>query len=153
MVENLNDIDVGAWQGLTEKEVRRKYPELYRDWLDTPEQVRLPGGETLAEVRGRAVPFVEEAVRNAGKAEVVLVSHRAVNKVLICALLGLDNASFWNIKLDTGGITRFICEGGQGCPHRVITIPVTSARPARYLLMIFNRAFSQLSRKSQKGGW
>ena len=38
---------------------------------------------------------------------VVLVSHRVVNKVLICALLGLDNSHFWNIKLDTCGITIF----------------------------------------------
>ena len=38
---------------------------------------------------------------------VVLVSHRVLNKVLICALLGLDNSHFWNIKLDTCGITAF----------------------------------------------
>ena len=30
--------------------------------------------------------------------------------VLICALLGLDNSHFWNIKQDTGGITTFIYE-------------------------------------------
>ncbi len=32
------------------------------------------------------------------KGSVVLVSHRVVNKVLICALLGLDNSNFWNIR-------------------------------------------------------
>jgi len=36
-----------------------------------------------------------------------LVSHRVVNKVLICSLLGLDNSYFWNIKQDVGGITTF----------------------------------------------
>ncbi len=41
---------------------------------------------------------------------VVLVSHRVVNKVLICALLGLDNSHFWNIRQDTGGITTFTYE-------------------------------------------
>ncbi|MCK5224253.1 histidine phosphatase family protein, partial [Candidatus Calescamantes bacterium] len=35
------------------------------------------------------------------------VSHRVVNKVLICSLLGLDNSHFWNIKQDVGGITTF----------------------------------------------
>jgi broad specificity phosphatase PhoE len=44
---------------------------------------------------------------------VVLVSHRVVNKVLICALLGLDNSHFWNIKLDTCGIASFIYERGR----------------------------------------
>ena len=44
---------------------------------------------------------------------VVLASHRVVNKVLICALLGLDNSHFWHIKQDTGGITTFIYENGR----------------------------------------
>ena len=33
-----------------------------------------------------------------------------MNKVLICALLGLDNSHFWNISLDTCGITTFTWE-------------------------------------------
>jgi len=44
---------------------------------------------------------------------VVLVSHRVVNKVLICALLGLDNSHFWNIRQDTCGMTTFACENGR----------------------------------------
>ena len=44
---------------------------------------------------------------------VVLVSHRVVNKVLICALLGLDNSHFWNIRQDTCGITSFVYGKGQ----------------------------------------
>lgn len=113
VVENLNDIHVGAWQGLTKQEVIEEYPELYRGWVDNPDQVRLPGGESLADVRSRVMPFIEDTVLRSGEGKVVLVSHRAVSKVLICALLGLANSSFWNIKLDTGGITRFIWEGDR----------------------------------------
>jgi broad specificity phosphatase PhoE len=113
VVENLNDIDCGEWQGLSLREVKERYPELYQDWLDTPEQVRLPGGETLEEVRRRAMPFVEDAVMRCGEGAIVLVSHRVVHKVVICALLGLDNASFWNFRLDTGGITRFEFNGDR----------------------------------------
>ena len=52
---------------------------------------------------------VREAVaKHAGT--VVLVSHRVVNKVLICALLGLNNSHFWNIRQDVGAITVFACE-------------------------------------------
>ena len=35
------------------------------------------------------------------------MAHRVVCKVLICTLLGLDNTHFWNIRLDTCGITSF----------------------------------------------
>ena len=110
-VQNLIDFDFGEWQGLSHQEVRERYPELYADWISLPEQVRIPGGESLEDVRNRAMPFVEDAVMRCGEGRIVLVSHRVVNKVLICAMLGLDNSHFWNIKLDTCGITRFSYEG------------------------------------------
>jgi broad specificity phosphatase PhoE len=113
LVENLNDIDCGEWQGLTLKEVKEKYSEIYQDWLDMPEQVRIPGGESLEDVRRRALPFVQDAITRAREGKIVLVSHRAVNKVLICALLGLDNSMFWSFKLDTGAITRFSFDGNR----------------------------------------
>ncbi|MCK4274558.1 MAG: histidine phosphatase family protein [Dehalococcoidales bacterium] len=113
IVQSLIDFDYGEWQGLSHREVKEKYPELYQDWRDTPEQVRIPGGESLEEVRSRVMPFVEDAVMRCGEGKIVFVSHRVVNKVLICNLLGLGNAHFWNIRLDTGGITRFNCGDGR----------------------------------------
>ena len=113
IVNNLNDFDFGEWQGLSTTEVKTRYPELYQDWHDTPEQARVPGGESLEGVRNRALPFVEDAVMRCGEGRLVLVSHRVVHKVLICALLGLGNASFWNIRLDTAGITRFDFAGDR----------------------------------------
>jgi len=112
-VENLIDFDYGEWQGLTLEEVKERYEELYRDWLDTPEQVGMPGGESLESVRSRAMPFVEDAVMRFGEGKIALVSHRVVLKVLICALLGLDNSHFWNIKMDNAAVTRFIYDGDR----------------------------------------
>ena len=57
--------------------------------------------------------FVEDAVMRCGEGKIVFVSHRVVNKVLIMALLGLDNSHFWKIRLDTGGISRFDCGDGR----------------------------------------
>ena len=47
------------------------------------------------------------------RGRVILVSHRVVNKVLICALLGLDNSHFWNIRQDTCGTTTFAYQNGR----------------------------------------
>ena len=113
IIQNLIDFDYGEWQGLSHQEVAERYPELHADWTDLPEQVRIPGGECLEDVRKRAMPFVEDAVMRCGEGRVVLVSHRVVNKVLICALLGLNNSHFWNIKLDACGITSFTYERGR----------------------------------------
>lgn len=112
-VENLNDFHFGDWQGLSRREVQEQYPELYRDWLDTPEQVRIPGGESLEDVRRRAFPFVEDAVMRCGEGRIVFVSHRVIHKVLVCSLLGLNLSHFWNIRIDTCGVTRFDCGDGR----------------------------------------
>jgi probable phosphoglycerate mutase len=105
----LIDFDYGGWQGLSHKEVRDRYKELYNEWSKNPHQVKMPGGESLNEVRERALKVVEAVVaKYAGI--VVLVSHRVVNKVLICALLGLDDSHFWNIRQDNCGTTTFTYE-------------------------------------------
>ena len=56
---------------------------------------------------------VVDAVIAKREGSIVLVSHRVVNKVLICALLGLDNAHFWNIRQDTCATTSFTYENGR----------------------------------------
>jgi len=43
---------------------------------------------------------VEDRVVSKHSGTVVLVSHRVVNKVLICSMLGLDNSHFGDIKQD-----------------------------------------------------
>lgn len=108
----LVDFDYGDWQGLPHQEVKDKYRELYQEWASRPERVKIPSGESLADVRVRALEVVNMAVAG-HQGTVVLVSHRVVNKVLICALLGLDNSHFWNIRQETCGITTFTHENDQ----------------------------------------
>ena len=105
----LIDFNYGEWQGLPRQEVKDKYKELYAEWIKNPHRVKTPSGETLDDVRKRAMDVVNDVIAKY-EGTVVLVSHRVVNKVLICALLGLDNSHFWNIKLDTCGTTAFAYE-------------------------------------------
>ena len=108
----LVDFDFGNWQGLSHQEVINKYKALYGEWVDHPERVRMLAGESLGDVMERAMAVVDD-VMGQHSGSVVLVSHRVVNKVLICALLGLDNSHFWNIRQDTCGLTSFTYEGGR----------------------------------------
>jgi phosphoserine phosphatase len=110
-VNNLSDMDFGEWEGLTLAEVQECYEEVYRDWMDTPEQVKIPGGETLQDVEDRAMPFLQEAVARLGEGTLVFVSHRVVLKVIICNLLCLGNTGFFNVKLDNAAVTRFVFDG------------------------------------------
>ena len=106
VAHGLVDFHYGAWEGLSHQEVKDRYRELYEQWLKEPHMIRMPDGESLDEVRERAMSVVDGMISRHDGA-VVLVSHRVVNKVLICSMLGLDNSHFWNIKQDVGGITIF----------------------------------------------
>ncbi len=105
----LIDFNFGKWQGLPLQEVQHSYKKLYAQWIKNPHLVQMPDGENLSGVRERALAVVDEALAKY-KGTVVLVSHRVVNKVLICALLGLDNSHFWNIRQDVCGTTTFVHE-------------------------------------------
>jgi len=105
----LIDFNYGEWQGQPHQEVKDKHKQLYAKWINRPHQVKIPAGESLDDVRERALDVVNNVVAKY-EGTVALVSHRVVNKVLICALLGLDNSHFWNIKQDTGAVTTFSYE-------------------------------------------
>ena len=106
-LDDLIDLHFGEWEGLSLKEVQKQYPDLYQEWLKTPHQVCFPGGEGLAAVRSRSTGAIEDIITRHPQEAVALVSHRVVLKVLICALLGLDNSHFWNITQDTTAINCF----------------------------------------------
>jgi len=112
VAEGLVDLDYGEWQSLPEQEVKRLYPALHYEWRNNPHKVKMPGGESLEDVRKRAIEVVNDVLSRC-QGSILLVSHRVVNKVLICSLLGLDNSHFWNINLDVGGITIFNYADGR----------------------------------------
>jgi broad specificity phosphatase PhoE len=103
----LADLCYGDWEGVPLKEVKVRYAELYRQWEQAPHTVRFPNGESLEDVRTRALAGVEDVVRRHPDQTILLVGHRAVNKVIIAAFLGLDNSHFWRIAQDTTCINRF----------------------------------------------
>jgi broad specificity phosphatase PhoE len=113
--EGLSDVDFGLWQGLPKEKVKKDCPDLYSTWLTEPQLVTFPRGETLLKVQQRAMVALERIMdRNPGKT-VALVSHRVVNKVMLCGVLGLDLSRFWRVKQDTCAINRFEHDNGSYC--------------------------------------
>jgi broad specificity phosphatase PhoE len=118
ILEGLIDMDFGGWQGISHEVVRERYEELYRQWKESPHLVRFPEGESLEEVRERALRAIHDVVRDHSDEKLVMVSHRVVNKTVICGLLGLNNSHFWEIGQDTGCIN--VLEFGEGFTLRCL---------------------------------
>ena len=68
----LIDCNFGRWQGLSLQEVKDRYKELYAEWQENPHLVKMPEGESLDEVRARALSVAGEVVAKY-KGTVVLV--------------------------------------------------------------------------------
>lgn len=117
--DGLLDIDYGEWAGHSQLEVAARWPEPYSWWRTAPQLVQIPGGECLADVHRRAQQGMSGILQKHGDGTVVLVSHQAVNKVLICSWLGLGTAWFWRVGQDTGCINRF---GYDGKDYAVLTL-------------------------------
>ena len=112
-LDGLIDMSFGNWEGHALEKIKSMDGETYRQWREEPHLARLPGGETLGDVRERAMIALEEVIElNPGKT-LALVSHRVVNKVLICGILGIDNSHFWQIAQDTTAINLIQYKKGQ----------------------------------------
>ncbi|MGB9698464.1 MAG: histidine phosphatase family protein [Thermodesulfobacteriota bacterium] len=107
------DIDFGEWHGLPLKEVQEKFPTLYRAWREKPHTVIFPKGESLEQVRHRAWAGLQAIIQKSEDQTILIVSHRVITKVLICAALGLDNSHFWQIKQDTTAVNCFEYHRGR----------------------------------------
>lgn len=107
------DISYGEWEGLGNQEVQQKYPDLHALWLTEPHKVLFPGGESLDEVRSRTMAALDDLLVKHQEENFALVAHRVPNKVICCALLGLDNSHFWRIQQDTASTNLFVYRNGQ----------------------------------------
>lgn len=95
----LQEIAHGAWEGLLASEIHERDPELLRLWREQPDQVQMPGGESLQQVLDRAWPALVRASEGLGEDDTVLVvAHDAVNRVLLCRVLGLPLERLWKFR-------------------------------------------------------
>jgi len=119
--DKLLEISHGTWEGKLKPEVKMEYPELLKQWQETPELVQMPNGENLKQVWDRAVSCWEEIVAEKTTAgdemkSGIVVAHDAINKVILCALLGLSVSNFWNVKQGNGAVSVIDYPDAEGLP-------------------------------------
>jgi broad specificity phosphatase PhoE len=90
LVDGLREIDHGRWEGLRRSDVQRLYPDEYAAWERDPFFVAPEGGETGLHVLARAQPVLDDIVQRHVGESVLIVSHKATNRLLIARLLGID---------------------------------------------------------------
>ena len=93
------EIAHGTWEGLLASEIGAMDGERLRAWREAPETVQMPQGESLQQVLDRAWPALERATVDLAPDDTLLVvAHDAVNRVLLCKILGLPLSRLWTFR-------------------------------------------------------
>jgi probable phosphomutase (TIGR03848 family) len=110
----LLDTDVGEWQGLLFKKLR-KLP-LWKQVQEQPSEVRFPGGESFLELQERLVREIE-TIRAAQKRNdmLALVFHCDPIKLVLAHYIGLPLNSFQKFVVAPGSVSVLVL--GRSAAH------------------------------------
>lgn len=99
--DGLLEISHGAWEGKLSADVEAAHAEMLGTWRQRPDRdvPAGPGAETLGQVENRAWPVLERCTRGLGENDTLLLAaHDAVNRVLLCRVLGLPLTRIWAFR-------------------------------------------------------
>jgi alpha-ribazole phosphatase len=89
IIPEFREVYFGVWEGLNFTEIAEHYPaELEARFRDLP-NFRIPGGESLMDVRARALPRLSELIQQHQGEAFVIVAHAGVNRVILSEALKL----------------------------------------------------------------
>jgi probable phosphoglycerate mutase len=122
----LLEIGHGLWEGRLESEIAEGWPGLLADWKRAPETVQMPQGETIQDVWDRSLATWSAIAGGLEDRETALVvAHDAVNKTILCSLLGLTPGHIWAIKQGNGGVTVIDYPQGPAATPVVASLNLT----------------------------
>ncbi len=106
--DGLREIAYGRWEGLKEVDIRASEPAALAAWHADPALVSPPGGETAYDIAARALPVLTRVRDRHQSGHVMLVSHKATIRVIVCALLGMPLQRFrTHVACPTTSVTTF----------------------------------------------
>ena len=111
--ERFTGLAFGPWQGKPHQEIKERYPDLYRIYKDEFHILRLEGAETLQQAFDRCMAGLADIKRKHPDESVLIVSHRVICKLMVLGILGKGPEGFYEVKLDTCGLSEFYTDGGR----------------------------------------
>ncbi|GGA15977.1 histidine phosphatase family protein [Okeania sp. KiyG1] len=113
--DGLKEIAYGKWEGETPETVNRDYHDEYVRWLTDPGWNSPTGGEKGIDIARRSSQVIQEIQDKYETGNVLVVSHKATIRIMLCDLLGIDIGRYRDrIAMLVGGVS--IIEMGHHGP-------------------------------------
>jgi alpha-ribazole phosphatase/probable phosphoglycerate mutase len=97
---SMRELHIGEWEGRTWQELQEKHPDQWQARLDDLVNYRVPGGESLQEMAQRVRPTVQTLIARHRDAEIALVGHGGVNRVILLDAIGAPLDRMFAIEQD-----------------------------------------------------
>ena len=104
VAEAFRELSLGIWEGRSEAEIQRDFPEEWNTWDTRPKEFILEGRETLNELRDRILQEIERIKATNERRSVLVVTHVAIIRVLLLYLRNLDLNLYRTIPIPHGKI-------------------------------------------------
>ncbi|HZK17852.1 MAG TPA: alpha-ribazole phosphatase [Clostridia bacterium] len=104
-IPELREINFGIWEGLTYDEINTSYSDLYKKWRGNTIEVKIPKGESLAEVAERSVGAIHRLVGQHNDESIIVVAHGGVIRCIVSDVLRMDLNHFWRLRLDNTSVS------------------------------------------------
>ncbi|HKT81500.1 MAG TPA: histidine phosphatase family protein [Vicinamibacterales bacterium] len=88
--DELREISHGHWEGMKRDDVERQFAVEYEDWEADPLTFAPEGGESGVAVLARALPAVRDILTAHAGQQILVVSHKATLRLLLCSFLAID---------------------------------------------------------------
>ncbi len=107
--EELGEMKIGAWEGMFAGDIAAKYPELWKTWRTNPGDFRMPDGESLSEVRERAIRAFGRIMGDSEGKTVLAVTHDVVVRLLVAHCLKVSADIYRCLEVGNASITVIEC--------------------------------------------
>jgi len=102
--ENLKEMRLEPWKGLSEEEVAERFPEEWKVWNTEPSKLNVDGRETLKEVQLRALEAVKRIYGCLDYSKVLAVTHVALIRLLMIYYNEMNMDDYRKIDVKNGAV-------------------------------------------------
>jgi alpha-ribazole phosphatase len=96
----LREMHFGCWEGLSWRQIARRFPRLSRAWLTGFPRQSIPGAEAFDAFKRRVGRELDEIVTANPGTCVTIVTHAGVARVILAGALGAPDRQLFRIALD-----------------------------------------------------
>lgn len=117
----LREANFGYWEGKVIGDLVKIYPEDFGKFFTDPEKCHPPQGETFLQCQARVVNAINKIIETHDNQNVVVITHGAAIRLLLCAALDIPIHKMWAIsqsnlavnilRVDDGNVTAELING------------------------------------------